>query len=232
MKNSTDSNVSALSQFQGSLASGVTSPVPQDFSGALSPVTTALQNISNGIASVQGVVQANITAVNAVESAVKAQQPQAVSLDQTAISQAVTAGVTPLLGALQTVSASVSAVQTAAQENVTAVRSVESAVKATSEIGGTVDISSAINPLISAVQNLSATLTTIQALQQANAPALSDVLNAVRSVESALKSMNAGNSYDIDINQQGFMIEKKSDADMLARSTVNALRAGIGNGGI
>ena len=174
LKNSTDSNVSALSQFQGSLASGVTSPVPQDFSGALSPVTTALQNISNGIASVQGVVQANITAVNAVENA----------------------------------------------------------VKATGEGSTTVDISSAINPLTSAVQNLSATLTTIQALQQANASALSDVLNAVRSVESALKSMNAGNSYDIDINQQGFMIEKKSDADMLARSTVNALRAGIGNGGI
>ena len=174
LKNSTDSNVSALSQFQGSLASGVTSPVPQDFSGTLSPVTTALQNISNGIVSVQGVVQANVAAVNAVENA----------------------------------------------------------VKATGGGSTTVDISSAINPLTSAVQNLSATLTTIQALQQANASALSDVLNAVRSVESALKSMNAGNSYDIDINQQGFMIEKKSDADMLARSTVNALRAGIGNGGI
>ena len=81
-----------------------------------------------------------------------------------------------------------------------------------------------------AVQGLSVTLNNIQGIQQANSSAFSEVINAVRSVENALKSINAGNNYDIDINQQGFMIEKKSDADMLARSTVSALRAGIGNG--
>lgn len=85
-------------------------------------------------------------------------------------------------------------------------------------------------PLTIAVQDLSATLNNIQGIQQANSSAFSEVISAVRSVENALKSINAGNNYDIDINQQGFMIEKKSDADILARNTVSALRAGIGNG--
>lgn len=73
---------------------------------------------------------------------------------------------------------------------------------------------------------------TLSVGDDANSSAFGEVINAMRSVENALKSISTGNNYDIDINQQGFMIEKKSDADMLARSTVSALRAGIGNGGI
>ena len=62
--------------------------------------------------------------------------------------------------------------------------------------------------------------------------ALQEVQSAVLNVENALKSLTGGNTYDIDINQQGFVVQQKSDADNLARSTVSALRAGIGNGGI
>ena len=87
-------------------------------------------------------------------------------------------------------------------------------------------------PIITSVQNLSTTLDFIQGTQKANSSALSEIITAVRSVETSLKSFHSGNNYDIDIHQQGFIIEKKSDADMLARNTVSALRAGIGNGGI
>ena len=62
--------------------------------------------------------------------------------------------------------------------------------------------------------------------------ALQEVQSAVLNVENALKSLTGGNTYDIEINQQGFVVQQKSDADNLARSTVSALRAGIGNGGI
>ena len=58
------------------------------------------------------------------------------------------------------------------------------------------------------------------------------ITNAVKSVEAAVKSINAGNNYDIDINQQGFIIQKKTDADLVARNTASALRSGLGNGGV
>ena len=61
---------------------------------------------------------------------------------------------------------------------------------------------------------------------------LQEVRGAVNSAENTLKSLTIGNTYDIDINQQGFMVQQKSDADYLARSTISALRTGIGNGGI
>ena len=61
---------------------------------------------------------------------------------------------------------------------------------------------------------------------------ISEVRNAVSSVEVALKSIEGGSTYDIDINQQGFVVQQKSDADYLARSTASALRSGIGNGGV
>ena len=93
-------------------------------------------------------------------------------------------------------------------------------------------ISNAVDPLTSVVQNLSTVLNTIQALHQANSNAINDVLTAVSSLETAIKAMNSGNTFDIDINQEGFTIEKKSDADVLARATANAFRAGIGNGGL
>lgn len=68
----------------------------------------------------------------------------------------------------------------------------------------------------------------ISALSSSN----SGIIEAVNSVETAIKSMTSSNTYNIEINQQGFMIQQKSDADTLARSTVSALRTGFGNGGL
>ena len=68
----------------------------------------------------------------------------------------------------------------------------------------------------------------ISALSSSN----SGIIEAVNSVETAIKSMTPSNTYNIEINQQGFMIQQKSDADSLARSTVSALRTGFGNGGL
>ena len=62
--------------------------------------------------------------------------------------------------------------------------------------------------------------------------AVNSVENAVISVDTSLKSLNSGNNFNIEINQQGFVIEKKSDADVLASSTATALRTGLSNGGI
>ena len=68
----------------------------------------------------------------------------------------------------------------------------------------------------------------ISALSNSN----SEIVEAVNSVEVAIKSIAPSNTYNIEINQQGFMIQQKSDADTLARSTVSALRTGLGNGGL
>ena len=65
-----------------------------------------------------------------------------------------------------------------------------------------------------------------------NVNAVNSVRSAVVSVENAVKSINAGNNYDIDINQQGFITDKRADADLIARNTISALRLGIGNGGV
>lgn len=86
--------------------------------------------------------------------------------------------------------------------------------------------------ITSAVLNISATLNIIQDTQMNHSSAFSEVITAVHSVENSLRSFSAGNNYDIDIHQQGFVIDKKSDADALARNTVSALRSGLGNGGL
>ena len=130
---------------------------------------------------------------------------------------------------IQDLDGSIHTLKNSADANISAINQLQASLKST---GDSANNTGSIAPLTGAVQNLASALNVIQNIQQANSSALSEVINAVRSVETALRSINAGNNYDIDINQQGFMIEKKSDADMLARSTVNALRSGIGNGGI
>ncbi len=85
---------------------------------------------------------------------------------------------------------------------------------------------------VNAVNEVASTVSNIQSIHQANSSALVDVTNAVKAVETAVKAIDAGNNYDIDINQQGFIVEKRADADLVARNTASALRSGLGNGGI
>ena len=85
---------------------------------------------------------------------------------------------------------------------------------------------------VSAVNSIGVTAGSIQSLNQAHSTTLAEIINAVKAVEVAVKTTNAGNNYDIDINQQGFIVEKKADADLIARNTASALRSGLGNGGV
>lgn len=131
---------------------------------------------------------------------------------------------------IQALGGNIEALRKSTVDNTSAMTQLQGSFASSSRSADTQSTSNDFTALTVAVQSLSVTLSTIQGIQQANSSAFGEVINAVHSVETALKSINAGNNYDIDINQQGFMIEKKSDADMLARSTVSALRSGIGNG--
>ena len=254
LNKSAENSISALSQLQ----TAISSLQVQNSTPDLSPVISALQNISASVGAVQNSAQSNIeavrgvtSAVSAVENAVKAQKQEVTNnFDTSSFAQAVTSAFAPLLTKIdqnsnvyqtsslamtremQELSGNLDALKKSTDSNNSAMTQLQTFVKASADAYSATNITSAINPLIGSVQSLANTLNVIQSIQQANSSVLSNVISAVRAIESALKSMNAGNTYDIDINQQGFMIEKKSDADMLARSTVNALRAGIGNGGI
>ncbi|MBQ3455399.1 MAG: hypothetical protein IJG36_03085, partial [Synergistaceae bacterium] len=138
----------------------------------------------------------------------------------------------PVSQNIQNLSGNIDALRISTEDNIDALSQFQSALSSETAIPDSQNLSSAFAPLTEAVQSLSTVISTLQAAQQANSSAIGEVISAVRAVESAIKSMNAGNNYDIDINQQGFVIEKKSDADMLARSTLSALRSGIGNGGV
>ena len=85
---------------------------------------------------------------------------------------------------------------------------------------------------VSVVNSIGVTASSIQSINQAHSTTLAEIINAVKAVEVAVKTINAGNNYDIDINQQGFIVEKKADADLIARNTASALRSGLGNGGV
>lgn len=216
-------------------------PVARDYSSVIASVVREIQASSQAnVNAVNGVT----SAVNAVENAVKSQQTDS---SQTNISQVLTNAFAPFVSRIeqsgnqfqsssatmakniQDLDGSIHTLKNSADANISAINQLQASLKAT---GDSATNTVSIAPLTGAVQNLASALNVIQNIQQANSSALSEVINAVRSVETALRSINAGNNYDIDINQQGFLIEKKSDADMLARSTVNALRSGIGNGGI
>ena len=229
----------------------------QDFVSALSPITTTLQNISAVLPSVQNTLQANIQAVNDVETAItvlentiKSQQTDKIIINEGSITQAVIAGFNPLISrieqnsniyqassaavskSIQDLDVNIEALRKSAESSNSAILQLQTSVKAAGDSYDATNITRAINPLTEVVQNLAGVLTTIQNINQASNAAILDVINSVRSLESTVKSLDAGNNYDIDINQQGFIIEKKSDADMLARSTVTALRSGLGNGGV
>ena len=133
---------------------------------------------------------------------------------------------------IQLLSGNIEVLNKSTVDNTSAMAQLQGSFTSTNNGGVSQNNSNDFAPLTTAVQNLSTAVNALQAVQQANSSAIGEVISAVRSVENAVKSINVNNNYDIDINQQGFMIEKRTDADILARSTVNALRAGIGNGGM
>ena len=86
----------------------------------------------------------------------------------------------------------------------------------------TVDYSGSIALIITEIQNVKTAVVTLD----------TNLTNSVNNLENSIKQMTIGNNYNVNINQEGFTIQQKSDADYLARSTISALRSGIGNGSV
>ena len=86
--------------------------------------------------------------------------------------------------------------------------------------------------LITHVQNILPALDNIAALHQNNSNALLEILNAARLLNDSFLASHSGNTYNIDIHQQGFNVLNKSEADYAADSAVSAIRTGLGNGGL
>lgn len=223
----------------------------------LSSIDAPLQNISAHLNAIHNATLSNIdavsqvtTAVKAVEDSVKSQKSEAITFNEDLITQAVIAGVNPLIShieqnsnvyqnssdiiarSIQNLGVNIEALRNSAEISNSAINQLRIAVKESGESQHSTNFANAINPLTGTVQNLASVLSAIQNINRANGKTVSDVLNVIRSLENSVKSLEVANNYDIDIHQQGFMIEKKSDADMLAKSTATALRMGIGNGGL
>ena len=205
--------------------------------------------------SVSASQQATFNVVSNIASAVAAfsnsgQSQSLTAFDGNYISQAIVSGLNPLLTRLDAHS---SAYQSATSDltrsfsgldssfdllrkstdaNSSALTSLQNSLASSNSSGSSESFSGALAPLVNSVQSLAVTVSGIQSINQDNAVVISEITNAVRSVESAVKAISGGNTYNIDIHQEGFQIEKKSDADILARSTATAFRTGIGNGGV
>lgn len=200
---------------------------PKDYSSEFVNVIKEIQNISSVLSALQAshneAGEAEITNNNSI-------QADNISVDTSALTQAIIDGISPFISALEQSNSSYSLLSGNIQSLGDIIQSQQKGIPAVSQTAQSNNID--LSEVVAGLGNISSLLTAVQANTLSNIQAVNDIAGAVRAVESAVKSLDAGNNYDIDINQQGFMIEKKSDADMLARSTVAALRAGLGNGGI
>ncbi len=236
------------------------------FTKAIAPLLAVLQDIAGSSSAIHSIQQYRsdylneiLSSIKNVDNSVKAvdvsmknwHQNNNSSVDADAISQAIIAGLSPVLLNLDagkpdyqsvladvvrnilTLQQSMDALKSSADSNINAISGLQSSISSidTSNKSGE-DISGRLAPLVNAVQSLAVTVGNIQSVNQANSSAIAGVTSAVKAVENAVKSINSGNNYDIDINQQGFIIEKRADADLVARNTASALRSGLGNGGV
>ena len=201
----------------------------------------ALREISTRFDALKSSADNNLNALLSIENAVKSIEIKPVNENN--IAAAVTNGLNPLNSRLeQAISAadnlsknliSFPALFDALRSNIiNHVNALTSLQNSFSSVSNNLNFSSALSPLIASVLKLDSALTSILTVQQNNSNSVLEVLTAVRSLDSALLSLSSGNTYNIDIQQQGFMIERKSDADSLARSTASAIRSGLGNGGV
>lgn len=219
----------------------------KDYSTDLAGIIKELQAVSSSQQAALNVMGNIATSVASLGSYGQAQQ-QAV-FDGNSISQAIISGLTPFISRLDAHSsvyqsatstlshyfsnldASVINLMKATDANSNALNSLQNSMSSTSSGSGE-SFTGALAPLVNSVQSLAVTVSGIQSINQDNASVVYEITNAVRAVENAVKSINGGNTYNIDIHQEGFQIEKKSDADILARSTASAFRTGLGNGGV
>ena len=196
--------------------------------------STQFANVLKELASFNSSAKENINAVNSVTEAIKDIQLQ--PFNENNLANAIINGFSPFLTAADNFSANLSnltgvveALRKSTEINSGAIHSLQSSMSSSS---GELNISAAINPLVTAVQNLDVALTSIANSQQVNSNTLNDARNAISELQKAIVSISSGNTYNIDIHQQGFNVLNKSEADYAANSAVSAIRSGLGNGGI
>ena len=91
-------------------------------------------------------------------------------------------------------------------------------------------LANAIAPVNAAIQNLAAKLGLMQSAVTANTTALSGVAGAIEKAGNAGgTSQKTAPSIHIEINQNGFIIQKRDDAGLVANLAAGALRTGLGN---
>lgn len=91
-------------------------------------------------------------------------------------------------------------------------------------------LANAIAPINAVIQTLVVKLGAVQGAVTANTTALSSATGAIEKMGTPDgPSRKSEPSIHIEINQHGFIIQKKSDADMVAKLASGALRTGLGN---
>ena len=91
-----------------------------------------------------------------------------------------------------------------------------------------VDYSSYIASILAELKNTNVSVQNVKV-------AVDNLSSNFTTIGEAIKnssSSNGGNTYNVEINQSGFSIQRKSDADNVARLTESAIRQGLGNGGL
>ena len=94
------------------------------------------------------------------------------------------------------------------------------------------DSSGNITQIINEIKSIRSAVASVENTVKSKSPDFSQIIASISNIETAVKSIPVGSNYNIDINQQGFVVGDKSEADNIVRSTVNAIRSGIGNGGV
>ena len=88
-----------------------------------------------------------------------------------------------------------------------------------------IDYSNNIAAIITELKNTSVNIQNVKV-------AVDNLSSNFTTLGEAMKNSGGGNTFNVEINQTGFNIQQKSDADNVARLTESAIRQGLGNGGI
>ena len=92
-----------------------------------------------------------------------------------------------------------------------------------------IDYSSNIAAIIAELKNTSVNIQNVKvAVDNMN----TNMASNFTTLGEAMRNLGGGSTYNIEVNQTGFAIQQKSDADNVARLAVSAIRQGFGNGGM
>ena len=261
INSSAQANISAVNVVGEAVKAIQVQPVNEDFlaraiANAINPILTA-QTSSDSVSvdwsslatyldALRKSTDNNTNAIDALRSAVTSslvEMSNGNNINEEALVRVIVNGITPMINALDkyqfsTDSASANmnslagyleGLRKSNESNVTAMGALQSALTSSSEA---MNFSAALAPLVNAVQNLDNALNAFSSRYQDNSKTVDDILAAVRDFNSALSNLNSGNTFNIEIQQQGFSVGNKYDADYLAKTTAAVFRSGLGNGGM